>query len=103
MTKKFQLVVVVMVLVLASIACVNDDDNVVIEVDRLEYLVTPTPLSFTVGDSDADDIVEAVLEGRLEVDEGLNLIEKINCKLGFSTCLSATSVFTPTLDLWGGD
>jgi len=104
MSKKVWLVIAVAILILAGMACVDDnDDNVVIEPDRLEYLITPTPPTFTTTDATADDVVEAVLKGWLTVDEGLSLIAGINCRLGFSTCLTVTSVVTPTVDLWGSD
>jgi len=102
MNGKVWLVIAVVMLLLAGIACDdNDNDNVVIEPDRLEYLATPTPIS--VGADDADVIIQDVRDTRQNVDSGLDVTNAINCRLGFSTCLTVTGTVTPTVDLWGSD
>ena len=100
--KKMWLVITIVMLALAGVACDDgDDNNVIIEPDRLEYLVTPTPIP--LGDDTVTGLAQDVRDTRQDVDSGLDVINTINCRLGFSTCLTVTDTFTPTIDLWGSD
>jgi len=96
--KKLKLLVCILVLVLPfslGAVCSDGDGDGKVE-------PTPTPLPFSVSD-DADGLVQGALEGREKLDEGLDFIDRLNCSLGFSTCLTVTGTVTPTVDLWGGD
>ena len=88
MSKTWLIVVVIVMLVLS--AC-NDDSDVIIEPE------------IDVGDDNASAVVQDVRDTRESIDNGLDLINILNCGLGFSTCITATSVVTPTVDLWGSD
>lgn len=101
MSKKVWSVLVLVLLIMCT-ACNDTDDVNVVEPDRLEY-VDPTATPIPVGGDGTTQLIQDTRDARARVDKGLEIVNDINCWMGFGTCVTETSVVTYSVELWGND